>query len=80
MPLTDKDPVLPPVTKQRRLERAQQLINRFPKRRVKNICFQDEKDFTVHVPTNRQNDRIYIRTAKKMLVESESISKLVDNR
>ena len=55
---------IPAGTRLRRLVRARALLQRFPNWRVKKIVFQDEKDFTLEVPTNRQNNRIYIRGKK----------------
>jgi transposase len=60
-------PQMPITTKTRRLERANHLLKRFPKWRTKKLCFQDEKDFTLQVPTNRQNNRIYISGTKKQV-------------
>ena len=44
---------------QRRLNRCKDLLVRFPTWKVKKMVFQDEKDFTLQVPTNRQNNRVY---------------------
>ena len=35
------------------------MMNRFTAEKVKNIIFTDEKDFTLEVARNRQNDRVY---------------------
>ena len=35
------------------------LLNRFTAENVKNIIFTDEKDFTLEVARNWQNDRVY---------------------
>lgn len=55
--------------RQRRLERSKKLLTRFPMRRVKLMCFQDEKDFTLEVPTNVQNNRVYSRNRKSEIAE-----------
>ena len=39
--------------------RCRLLLNRFTAEKVKNIIFTDEKDFTLEVARNRQNDRVY---------------------
>ena len=46
---------IPPSTKQKRLDCSKKLLTRFPLRKVNKMVFQDEKDFTLEVPTNRQN-------------------------
>jgi hypothetical protein len=44
----------------KRVERCQQLLQRFPNERsVRRIWFTDEKTFTVATPVNSQNDRVY---------------------
>ena len=52
---------IPPGVRERRLVRSKKLLTRFPIRKVNLITFQDEKDFTLQVPTNRQNNRLYSR-------------------
>ena len=42
-----------------RKTRSQVLYRRFSVATVKKIIFTDEKDFTLEVRTNRQNDRVY---------------------
>ena len=42
-----------------RKTRCRLLLNRFTAEKVKNIIFSDEKDFTLEVARNRQNDRVY---------------------
>ena len=49
---------------QRRLERSRQLLTRFPFWKVKKIIFTDEKDFTLQVPSNRQNNRLFTKGKK----------------
>ena len=48
-------------TRERRTERARMLADRFEKnlRLIERCVFQDEKDFTLEVPTNAQNNRVY---------------------
>ena len=48
----------------RRLERCSNLAKRFSVHSLPRLAFQDEKDFTVQVKTNRQNNRVYSRGAK----------------
>ena len=47
-----------------RKTRSQVLYRRFSVATVKKIIFTDEKDFTLEVPTNRQNDRVYAKGRK----------------
>ena len=49
----------------RRLERARNLLVRFPLWKVRKLVFTDEKDFTLQVPSNRQNNRVYTQGRKK---------------
>jgi transposase len=50
----------------KRLQRCQQLLQRFPNERsVRGIWFTDEKMFTVATPINSQNDRFYSRSSRK---------------
>ena len=60
-------PQMPPATEMRRLERSRGFLKRLPKWRTNQIVFQDEKDFFPQVPSNRQNNRIYIWGTKDML-------------
>ena len=55
-----------------RLQRARQLLRRYPASLVNFIVFTDEKLFTVARPTNTQNDRVYARhdTFKKQVPAS----------
>ena len=39
--------------------RARKLLDRFDSEEVKKIIFTDEKDFTIEVAKNRQNDVVY---------------------
>ena len=45
--------------RRKRKTRCRLLLKRFTAEKVKNIIFTDEKDFTLEVARNRQNDRIY---------------------
>ena len=45
--------------KQKRKTRCRKLNDRFSVEDVKKIVFTDEKDFTVEVARNRENDRVY---------------------
>ena len=49
---------------QRRFTRSRNLYTRYNAERIKLLAWQDEKDFTLQVPSNRQNNRIFI-TGKK---------------
>jgi len=51
--------------KKARLVRAQQLLRRYPDHMVKFIWFRDEKLFSVAVPVNAKNDRLYVPTGTK---------------
>ena len=52
-------------TKMRRTERAGALAERFSnKRSVEKCVWQDEKDFTLEVPLNHQNSRVYGKNRK----------------
>ena len=43
----------------KRKTRCRLLLNRLTAEKVKNTIFTDEKDFTLEVARNRQNDRVY---------------------
>ena len=61
-----KTPRMSEGTKQRRTERAGALAERFShKRSIEKIFFQDEKDFTLDVPINHQNSRVYSKAGKE---------------
>ena len=49
----------------RRAERAGKLLQRFCIHSLLRFVFQDEKDFSLQVPTNRQNNRVYFNGPKK---------------
>jgi len=50
-----------------RKTRSQALYRRFSLATVKKVIFTDEKDFTLEVPTNRQNDRVYAKGRKSYI-------------
>ena len=56
-----KTPRINDGTRQRRTERAEALVARFrsDKRKIEKCVWQDEKDFTLEVPLNPQNCRVY---------------------
>ena len=47
-----------------RKTRSQALYRRFSLATVKKVIFTDEKDFTLEVPTNCQNDSVYAKDRK----------------
>ena len=49
----------------RRAERAGKLLQRFSIHSLPRLVFQDENDFSLQVPTNRQNSRVYLNGPKK---------------
>ena len=51
--------------RKRRAERAGKLLQRFSIHSLPRLVFQDEKDFSLQVPTNRQNNRVYFNGPKK---------------
>ena len=50
---------------EKRAERAGKLVKRFSIHFLPRLVFQDEKDFSLQVPTNRQNNRVYFNSPKK---------------
>jgi len=46
--------------RERRVERSALLVERFSENSLCRLVFQDEKDFTLQVPANRQNNRFQI--------------------
>ena len=50
--------------RQRRTERSDQILQCFSDCSLSRLAFQDEKDFTVQVKTNRQNNHVYIKGRK----------------
>ena len=60
-----KTPRMSKGTKKRRTERAGALSERFSnKRSVEKCVWEDEKDFTLEVPLNHQNSRVYGKNQK----------------
>lgn len=52
--------------RKRRQQRASNLANRFSSRfTIARLVFQDEKDFTLQVQTNKQNNRVYSQGCKR---------------
>ena len=49
----------------RRAERAGKLLQCFCIHSLPRFVFQDEKNFSLQVPTNRQNNRVYFNGPKK---------------
>lgn len=57
-----------------RLNRAKQLLNKFPPNAVDFIFFSDEKVFTIAPPVNLQNDRMYApRGVKKRQIATNRL-------
>ena len=52
-------------SRQRRILRSQSLLESFNQDDVTLMCFEDEKDFTIQLPRNRQNDRLYTAGLKR---------------
>ena len=60
-----KTPRMSEETKKQRTERAGALAERFSnKRSVEKFVWQDKKDFTLEVPLNHQNSRVYGKNQK----------------
>ena len=58
----------------KRLQRSQQLLERFPNdRSVRRIWFTDEETFTVASPVNSQSDRVYSFESKKRQVPERKL-------
>lgn len=60
-----RTPQLTEGCRKRRAERAKKLSRRFTIHSLPRLVFQDEKDFTLQVKTNRQNNRVYDSGSKK---------------
>ena len=62
-----KTPRMSETTRERRTIRAGKLADRFERnpRLIEKCVFQDEKHFTLEVPLNPQNDRVYYKGEKK---------------
>ena len=50
-------------------------LQRFPTHSLPHLVFQDEKDFFLQVPTNRQNNRVYFNGPKKDMQPERLYSK-----
>ena len=59
-------------SRQRRVERSRRLHRTYTDRDVAKMCFQDEKDFTLQVPSNRQNNRVNV-IGKKSSIAPERL-------
>ena len=63
-----------------RLNRAKQLLRKYPEYRVPFIWFSDEKIFTVSPPRNLQNYRVYVASGtRKKEVLAERLLKTRSN-
>ena len=51
--------ILSHATKQKRLDRSMKLLRRFKAKDMKRIFFTDKKNYYLHPPVNRQNDRVW---------------------
>ena len=60
-----KTPQMNSACRKRRAERAGKLLQRFSIHSLPRLVFQDEKDFSLQVPTNRQNNRVYFNGPNK---------------
>ena len=67
-----KTPRMSAGTKERRTNRAGALAERFSEnaRSIENCVWQDEKDFTVDIPLNSQNGRVYGVGCKASIVDN----------
>ena len=69
--------------RKRGAERAGKVLQRFSIHSSPRIVFQDEKDFFLQVPTNHQNNRVYVNSPKedvqpeRLYSEGKKISKKV---
>ncbi|XP_041364266.1 uncharacterized protein LOC121379682 [Gigantopelta aegis] len=55
--------------KQKRKTRCKKLDDKYSTKDVEKMIFTDEKDFTVEIADNRQNDRVYGRRKKDIFVK-----------
>ena len=60
-----KTPQMNSSCRKRRAERTGRLLQRFSIHSLPRLVFQDEKDFSLQVPTNHQNNRVYFNGPKK---------------
>ena len=54
--------------RKRSLERSASLADRFSENSLRRLIFQDEKDFSLQVLTNRQNNRVYSSGPKAEII------------
>ena len=54
-----------PAVREKRRQRCRRLLDNYTSAQTKRIIFTDEKDFTLEIPRNRQNDRVYSRGLKR---------------
>ena len=59
-----KPPQMNSACRKRRAERAGKLLQCFFIHSLPRLVFQDEKEFSLQVPTNRQNNRVYFNGSK----------------
>ena len=60
-----KTPQMNSACRKIRAKRAGKLLQRFSIHSLPRLVFQDEKNFSFEVPTNRQNNRVYFNGSKK---------------
>ena len=60
-----KTPQMNSACRKRRAEHAGKLLQHFSIHSLTRLLFQDEKDFSLQVTTNRQNSRVYFNDPKK---------------
>ena len=60
-----KTPQMNSACRKRRAELARKLLQRFSIHSLPRLVFQDEKDFSLQVPTNRQNNQVYFNGPNK---------------
>ena len=74
-----KTPQMNAACRKRRTERAAKLYKRFSTHSLFRLVFQDEKDFSLQVPTNRQNNKVYFNGHKKMYSPKDFLVKVTNN-
>ena len=60
-----KAPQMDSAYRKRRVERAEKLPQRFYIHSLPRLVFQDKKDFSLQVPTNRESNRVYFNCPKE---------------
>ena len=65
-------PTMSAAVRQKRKSRARNLYQKIGTAEVKHVVFTDEKDFTLEVPINQQNNRVY-GSGKKSAVPPERL-------